>query len=411
VSSQQALSWFAPIVGAFLVALGGFWLFAGTSLSLENTRSVEDHGVFYRLVSKYQHGNEIIDFDIVVGCGVRVTRYGDGDKSYDAFRDPVVYAKAISGGAAVMQIVPSACFGETSDNGRVPDDFLPGAIWFDRADDLTLGIAYVTEDAFESPKSKLRFLGASIHPASPEDWETFQPTAAANLIDPRPLFTMQPIPSVEETNRNLDDRRSLAKLWTGMSCYLVTRLHVSSEAARAIVREYWPSSRPRYWAPTEEQLNEIDKRARLFNEMSVDGHPAGRYLLMGEHTGIGFPTRAQGGAIGSAHRAWDLLPPTIFPLRRDEGLPWITSDVLQAGTLYRDVELDGDASRGFAYCYRRIPVYRPGDATNSGLRYATRVDGVSIFGEETDARMSRDRPWPFLERDEFLYFQEAFGLN
>lgn len=240
MSSQQALSWFAPIVGAFLVALGGFWLLAGTSLSLENTRSVEDHGVFYRLVSKYQHGNEIIDFDIVVGCGVRVTRYGDGDKSYDAFRDPVVYAKAISGGAAVMQIVPSACLGETSDNGRVPDDFLPGAIWFDRADDLTLGIAYVTEDAFENQKSKLTFLGASIHAATRKEWEEFQPMAAKNLIGPMPLFAFPKTPDPDEVKRNLGDNQALTKLWPGMSCHVVTSLPLS-EAARAVVREYWPT--------------------------------------------------------------------------------------------------------------------------------------------------------------------------
>jgi hypothetical protein len=399
--------WFFAVILALLA-----WHFVPRALNVmapSLVDSTQDRSVYYRLLAKYQHGDETIDFDIVVGCGVRVTRYGDGGNSYDAFRDPVAYVKPVEGGGAVMQIVPSACLGETSDNGKVPDDFLPGALWFDRAEDLSLGIAYVTEDAFESPKSKLKFLGASIHTTTREEWEAFQPMAAKNLIDPRPLFSTMPMPDPAVLRQNLGDSQALARLWPGMSCHVVARLHIS-DAGRAIIREYWPASKPRYWTPSQQQLDAIDRRVKLFSD--ADGDPSTRYLAMGHHTAIGFPTRAHGGTIGSSHREWDLLPPTIFPMRRDEGIPWVKPSTLTDSTLYRDVELDSRANRGFGYCYRRIPPSVLGTTRNVPyFRFASRVDGLSILGEETDPRQARDRPWPFFETDEYLYLSQTFGLN
>jgi hypothetical protein len=400
----------AVLFSSVALLFAACWLLAPVLDADGNVQSVKDRSVYYRLVSKYQHGEEIIDFDIVVGCGVRVTRYGDGGSSYDAFRDPVAYVKGIEGGGAVMQIVPSACLGETSENGKVPDDFLPGALWFDRTDDLSLGIAYVTEDAFENPKSKLKFLGASIHAATRSQWEEFQPIAQRNLIDPRPLFSILPMPDPETLKKSLGDSRALTKLWPGMSCHVVTSLRLS-DAARTVVREYLPSSRPRYWLPSEQQLNEIDRRARLFSEMMVNGYPATKYLKMGHHTAIGFPTRTQGGMIGSAHKPWDQLPPTVYPLRRDEGIPWVKPNALTDDTLYRHVELDGGANRGFGYCYRRIPVDGLRSTDSAPVQFATRVDDWTISGEETDSRQARNRPWPFFENDEYLYLPETFGLN
>ncbi len=401
------LGWFFLAVLALLA-----WHFAPRVLSVvapSFIESVEDHGVYYRLLAKYQHGDEIVDFDIVVGCGVRVTRYGDGGSSYDAFRDPVVFAKALRDGSALVQIVPSACLGETTEDGRVPQDFLPGAIWFEHADDFSLGIAYVTEDAFESSRSVLRFLGASIHPATRADWEGFQPTSARNLMDPGPLFRLLPPPEKSEVISRLGDRKALASLWPGMSCHVVQRLQIS-DATRAIIRKYWPASKPRYWTLSEpQQMNIIREHVNLFGD--ADNNPSTKYLAMGHHTAIGFPTRARGGAIGSSHREWDMQPPTIFPMRRDEGIPWISADTLKAPALFRDVELRTDENRGLAYCYRTIPINGlRSDAVNE-VSFVTRINGEKIYGEDADVRQQWERPWPFIERDQYLYFHSSFGLN
>src|SRR6185369_15657428 len=100
----------------------------------------------------------------------RVTAYRDNEQSFDAVRDPLIFAQATRDGGAVMQIVPSACRGETTYGGEVPTDFLPGAVWFDSKDDLSFGVGYVSEDAFENPRSKLKFLGAEIRSATKAEW-------------------------------------------------------------------------------------------------------------------------------------------------------------------------------------------------------------------------------------------------
>jgi hypothetical protein len=408
MSGHRASPAFA-ITTVVLLAVGTLFLLSSGARG--DTRTVEDRSVFFRLITKYQHADEVIDFNIVVGCAVRVNRWGDGDKSYDAFRDPAVYVKAIGGGHAVMQIVPSACRGETTENGEVPDDFLPGALWFESADDLSFGIAYVTEDAFESPGSKLKFLGASIVAATRAEYIAFEPIAAKNLMNPRPLFAFLPLPTAEEFKEHLGDSRALTRIWPGLGCEAVLRLHLTDPAERAVVAEYWPDSKPRYWMPTKQQLEEIRKRIGIYTEVSVDGRDATAYSKLNYNVGDGFPTRAQGGVLGSKHRPWDKLPPTVFPIRRDEGIPWVTSRYPTATTLYRDVELADGKNRGLVYCfawvpgqYLRVPAYLNG-------KFETRVDGEPVFGEASDTRMPRDRPWPFFERDEYFYRQDSFGLN
>src|SRR5262249_30241117 len=84
------------------------------------TKSVNEHAYFFRLTAKYTHGDEAIDFDIVVGCGVRVTVYGDQSSSYDSLFDPRFFVKATRDGGAILLDTPNACAGETTDDGRVP---------------------------------------------------------------------------------------------------------------------------------------------------------------------------------------------------------------------------------------------------------------------------------------------------
>lgn len=380
-------------------------------IATSSATSVEDRTVFFRLLASYQHGDEIIDFDVVVGCSVRVTRWGDGDKSYDAFRDPVAFMKATKDGGAILQMIPGACSGETTENGEVPGDFLPGAVWFDDADDLSLGVAYVTEDAYDSPLSKLKFLGASIWPATRADYVAFEPIAAQNLIDPRPLFALLPRPAPSELKPHFGDSAALAKLRRELGCHAIQRYRLSDPEQRAHLRKFWPASRPKFWMPSEAQLEQLNDDLGLSNDALIDGRPISDYFRLNDHRGNGFPTRAQGGIFRSKHRPSDKLPPTVFPVRRDEGIPWVTEDLPTATTLYRDIDQDGGAYQGFAYCYGgisaqdfHVPAYINGS-------FITRVAGEPIFGEATDGRLARNRPWPFFERDEYFYLPDNFGLN
>jgi len=376
--------------------------------------TVENRSVFYRLKSKYQYGDETIDFDIVVGCAVRVTRYGDGDRSYDATRDPVIFAKAASDGSAIAQIVSSACEGETTENGKVPDDFLPGAIWFEHKNDFSLGIAYVTEDAFENPKSRLKFLGASIVKASRSEWEAFQPVAAQNLMDPRP-FTWEDDPvSEKEVRANLWNLDKIKQWRRRINCRLVSKFQLTDSAARAIIAEYWPANRPRFWTLPTDAFSELSERIKLHSKAAAYGRSMAGIYHYGSYRALGFATRTGGGLLHSRHGPYDPIPPIIYPLRADDGVPWITPSLATAPTIYRDVEID-DGAQGLAYCFStfrsvdsistiHLPDYRQ-------RQFLTRIGGQPIQGEAENTSLGPDRPSYFFENDEFFYLQEIFGLS
>ncbi len=144
------------------------------------TQSEERGSYYFRLKAKYSHAGQPVDFDIVVGCGIRVDRYRGGDSGFLASRYPRFFVQRTHDNHAVMQIVPIACRGDTTESGIVPADFLPGVIWFDTPGDYRFGIAYVSEDAFESPNGQLKFHGASIEKATRTEWEEFEKRAADN---------------------------------------------------------------------------------------------------------------------------------------------------------------------------------------------------------------------------------------
>lgn len=402
-----------------VIAVGLVWLvwpLAAGFLAPGFTKSVNERGVYFRLLAKYRHGDEIIDFDIVAGCGVRVTRYGDGGSSYDAFLDPRIFAKATKDGGAIWQIVPSACLRETTANGKVPKDLLPGAVWFDSAQDFSFGVAYVTEDAFDNPKSKLKFLGASIVAATREEWEAFQPTAKENLVDPKRFGRGVYQPTPEEITANLWNKKVLADWRPIYKCYLVERYRITDQAAIAAIREQRPGSLPRFWTLPEDKMNELE--GRLFSRdrdgVEVRGFPSSDYYHFGTRPAMAFPTRARGGMLYSGN-SWDQLPAEIYPVKMGDGIPWLTPDLANADPIYTDVDLDQGANRGFAYCYSTMS---PPDVINDAhfpdfrrRNLATRVDGLFVVGElDANPHYVYGRPRMFFDGDDTFYLGTELAL-
>jgi hypothetical protein len=392
------------------LATGVAWLAAPwasrTLWGQVSTTSVQDSTYYFRLTAKYLHGDEPVDFDIVVGCGVRVTLSEAVGSSYDAFRDPLFYVKATKDGAAVLQIVPNACGGQTTDNGRVPADFLPGAIWFDSKDDFTLGIAYISEDAFENPKAKLKFLGVAIHPATKAEWEAFRPINAKNLLSPKPFSHGAPFPSVDEVRAHLWNKKKLFEWRPLFDCQGVIRFRVTDPAARDLVRRYWPITRPRFWMPAGPERAELESRLKAMNDGKgalMDEHYYGEYFRYYSYNG--FSTRSGGGAFDR-----DGFPPKYYPYRADDGFPWVTPVLAEAPIIYRDVDLDSGHNAGLLYCYSQ---FRVGPWTETHLpnyfsrRFATRVDGELVEFEDEGP----DFPSPFFENDEYVYFEFHFSLT
>lgn len=408
VRGKRALRFLA--LAALLGVTGYVW-------SLANNDTAADQDVYYRLLTKYRHGEEIVDFDIVVGCGIRITANPGDSHSFDVLtRDPVYFVKATSDGGAVWQIVPDACRGQSTDNGRVPRDLLPGAIWFDRASDLTFGIAYVTEEAYENPASKLKFLGASIHHATREDWERFQPTNEENLGSPS--FRSRPWPypkDADELRANLWNKAKL-RTWmpdAGLHCYGAARFQLADEQARATLRSFWPQNRPKFWSVPSQQFKEVttaliphdpgDHRGPLVS----GGHFIDEHSFYRKHAILyGFPTRSRGGSFDTPSQ----LPSILFPKRADEGLPWLSERLALAETFYRDVEWKGGANQGYLYCYSMLSTRTPIGQAHFGppntRTFLTRVDGD--LAQVDGANRGPDQPAMFFERDEYVYYMVDF---
>ncbi len=377
------------------------------------TEDVSSQSVFYRLLAKYQHGDEVIDFDVVVGCNVKVTGYGDNSTSFDAFRAPAVFAMKTKDGGAIWQLIPEACQGHTTENGRVPYDLLPGAIWFDDANDTSLGIAYVTEDAYESPASQLKFLGASIHAATAEEWRAFQPVAAQNLIDPATLIVNAPWPTEDEVKANLWNKHKMAEWWRlTFRCYAIERYELTDPTARAAIRNLWPQSKPRFWMPTYDELETL--KQYIAGRAEVSRLPMSDWFHLAYYEAHGFPTRARGGLILSNHKTTQ-LPPEIFPLSAEDGIPWSGPALATSDTVLRYIDMKDYGKRGFAYCYSLVEGKGAAGDLHMPDRerryFSTLADGESIFGEGSAAAALQGVPRPFFERDRYLFRFASFDIN
>lgn len=383
---------------------------------LGNEAVGENLSVYYRLKASYLHGSEAVDFDIVAGCSVRVTNYKGSDSSFDAFRDPLFFVRATQDGGAVLQIVPNACGGETTENGRVPADFLPGAIWYENKNDMTLGFGYVIEAAFEDPKAKLRFVGATITKATKGEWEEFQPVNRENLGDPRAYNRgHEPQPTKSDWIASAWDKDRLAQLMPNFSCFGVARYHLTGVAARELVRSYWPDSRPGFWVPNEDARERLKALfiASNWRNLPVDDESFADFVF--RYEGFGFPTRARGGTIYSGNPWGHQLPSRIYPVRADIGLPWLDTALATAPALYFDVDFKAPVDAANLYCYSVFSGSSPGLNVHfpdfAKRRFDARIDGVAIdaVGNETSA-ISQGL-WQFYERDEFFYRPFQFDLH
>ena len=97
-----------------------------------------DRGTYFRIKVKLAYKGEPQDFDIVVGCNVKVTQYkGGGGSTYEAGVIPLMYGRAMPDGKAVVVLPPDACGSQTTANSLVPPNFLPLVVVYDDAKLMT----------------------------------------------------------------------------------------------------------------------------------------------------------------------------------------------------------------------------------------------------------------------------------
>lgn len=373
------------------------------------TKSVNDSAYFYRLTARYTHGEEPIDVDVVVGCSVRVTEYRGGDSGFLAAIYPRFYVQRTRDGHEIMQNLPLICRGETTENGLIPADFLPGVIWFEKASDRRFGIAYVSEDAFESPNGKLKFHGASVRKATLAEWEAFLKRAAGNEGFRERYYTPG-LRAGDAARVRASRGADIEAASSILDCRGVRRYELS-EAARAEVRRYWPADRPRYWASKGGKSEAFQALMRLERATPTfaNGFRYQQHFTGAAYDYAGFPTRTRGGMAYS--KSFKLVPPELFPMRWDLGIPWIFNDRVAASSYVGvDVDVATGPGKGFFYCYKPVSPSAGLYEILPDIRSRTaqiRVDGQVVSAPEP--KRWNEPPRTFFENDRYMYELGGWG--
>jgi hypothetical protein len=373
----------------------------------------KDAGYFYRFKAGFEvkDTGERLDFDYVVACNIRLTRWRDGGLSDDTTFSPRVMVKATAGGHAVMLKTLNECSGLTSEDDDVPPDVLPIAVWFDSVEDLSNGLAYVSEDAYDSPRGKLRFHGARVERATRADWEAWRKAEADQYVQRGAL----PGPWGYDYPGD-DQRRGLVRYVSTCNGYRRLKL---PEVIRAKIRPFWPSERPRFWAPPNEAGSRINT---LLNDGSV-AEPPGvsgwirRFGTPSSGSGVessGVPVRS-GRWVQRRPHVPSRWPTENYPFLQP---PMISADPMQAPapTAPADVYVhkldfrDG-ALNGFAACHVVGGPDRLIDPVDPGWKrkaHVLMVDDQPV--RRIEGGFGLLRPAFMFERDEYVFIQFGTGF-
>jgi hypothetical protein len=228
-SSRRRVRGASYLIGALALI---FAAYAGATAfeqraSLVHAAYAKDDGYFYRMTAKFEvkETGEKIDFDYVVACGVRAPRWKGIGEPGDAGVTPHAMVKATADGHAVMVQTLQLCGGSTTEN------------------DLSNGLGYVSEDAYNNPLSKLRFHGARIDAATRADWETWRKKAAAEYVERAAWWGPW---GYDFQGNHAEEVGKYAS-----ACFGYQRLKLP-DVIREKVRPLWPVERPRFWAPPNE---------------------------------------------------------------------------------------------------------------------------------------------------------------
>ncbi|NEU97435.1 hypothetical protein [Bradyrhizobium uaiense] len=380
-------------------------LFAGTSFtkSVKVTSPGEDRGYYYRFKAGLAYKGEPLDFDIVVGCNVRVTTSRDNDQTVEVGVAPMLYGLKMKDGRGVVVRAPEACQGETTENGKVPVSLLPLVVTYENADQPWLGLAYASEDAYASPISELKFFGATISKATREEWQDWRRTEA-----PKNFVTYE---LLGINRKNIWDHphwkpgyRAMPSKCRGFSWVVLP------EPVREAIRPYWPASKPQYWYPNGDAQRALrgvgnfdgyyDRRKQ---GMLFDGHPLYSYF--------GLPPNMPEVKFLSKNSAVGALYParSDVSFNRLDGSGELSAEVkAKSRKSWADANIDPQL-KGFAYCDLVDNIVGTPSAVSYVQLLDSRVNGEPISEEAVPPY----HEWQFVfafERDEYVFFSRTYPL-
>jgi hypothetical protein len=375
----------------------------GLTKSADNKTAGQDRGYYYRFKASYAYKGEPLDFDIVVGCNVSITAYKDNSRSVEVGIAPMVYGLKMKDGRGVVIKPPEACRGQTTENGKAPAALLPLVVTYENADQPWFGLAYASEDAYDSPVSELKFFGATISNATFEEWQEWR------KIDAPKNFITYELLGINETNRFDGPRwksgyRAMSSLCAGFAWVKLP------EPVRDAMRPYWPASKPRFWYPSEEARKTFrsagDYRGKT---VPFEGSPLSDYFSQAD--GIrGVARHKPGGLVArTSHVVGDLYPAASdFSLDRLDADGELPAEIkVKPKKSYADVTIDPKL-KGFAYCDRVQGINGVSSSIGNSVPAMNRINGDPISDDALTWH-----PFGFdyaFERDEYVFFYKAYPL-
>lgn len=373
-----------------------------------NTKTEKLPGACFRFTSKYIHdGDEELVFDTVVACSTQVSSRATGSSVLSGMT-PNLFAKRTRNNNAVLVVTPDLC--SEANRGLwddLPKTFIPITVWFENAEELTFGLAYVSEDAYESPKSHLKFVSAKVEPATREDWEAWWANRPENMVRQDMI-----LPRVSAPRK---DWERYYAFWPGKqyfadTCRGVIKLKLS-EKTREKVRAHWPEDRPRYWAVKPKEAGS-ELRRYLLSEatyfVTVPGEYEARYIWHSPHRHFTVSSRTAPGGTTSKYSTINIKPAEYYPQMRDDYYPFLLSpEVDKKREFSVRVDSNDPSNRGFFACFNgpasnafeALDYYLPSGRSKPTNAY---INGVKVRKE--GFAFSRSYPMQFVfERDTHLY--------
>ncbi len=345
--------------------------------------NVADRATYYRLRVNVEYRAEPVLLDVVVGCNARTTLYKDGDRSVELGLVPFAFGLRMQDGRALVVQPPTACGGETTDNGRVPPDLLPLLIIYDDAGSPTEGTGYASLDAYNRPGSILKFNAATISRATRNEFDDWrQREAPRNIVRPEMIpFTIGApfVPSSWSPGTPL----------FGSECRGVLRVPLP-ERLREEVRRHRPENLPAFWVPSgpvNSRILSVASDTSLHDTVSIGGLSLSAFS--GSGLGVyGLPTPRGGGMIAYSYPDLE-----IYPVLTDLSLTNLTRDGQAEPALVKKdrlIESNAIISPGTLGLVRCFPTYEPTNGKAAKIRRPGAPVDFLVNGELVDDPPPRD---------------------
>lgn len=394
---------------------------------------------FFRLKADYtyasKNGPEPLSFNIVAGCGVRLTKYITGDTSTLAVRAPTLYALPMSDGAAVMIETPQACSGATTDNGRVPKDFMPAVVYYEKFDDLSLGLLYASEDAYEGPISKLKLHGATLERATEDEFHNFLNSEdyKRNLVSHQSSkFFTSAADNIKFTDELKKNPGAVWKQRMPRRCTGAMRLKAPEEL-RKYLRSLRKPGDPKYWYVDHKHNRYmfawlrgqgsalgLPFKERPFPKILFDGELFEKYDIPSEWWGGGMVTRAGGGSIRARNSRTGYIysyPAEYYPLVRNTSSSLVETLGKNPSYFSDLIKFEKGNRKGFFYCPTYLNMaglqYFIGEAGTKekffGYPIKLFIDGHEVKSINNDHYKATLR-FLFFENDEYIIITKSWVL-